>query len=354
MRDIKAGGLLLEDGTWFEGKVVGEFSDPAEVVFNTSMTGYQEVITDPSYCNQMIVMTYPLIGNYGVREDESEGVSIKCKGLICKEITDFTPSHESLSSFLANQKIPTLFDVDTRAIVKKMRDQGTMKGMILTATMNKDEALVKIKEANLSGAVKACSVKKEEVFEGDKFHIVLYDFGYKKSIKNSLLMRQAKVTIVPYDTSFERVKEINPDGVVLSNGPGDPKELTSFLPEILKLQKNFPLLGICLGHQLFALANGLETGKMHFGHRGGNHAVKDLEKDKCFLTSQNHGYEVISSGTDHSDMIVTHINVNDKSIEGLRHKNLQAISVQFHPEANPGPTDSGYIFDDFLTMINKA
>ena len=347
-------GLLLEDGTWFSGEFWGSSESSGEVVFNTSMTGYQEVITDPSYCNQIIVMTYPLIGNYGVSHKESEASRIACKGLIVKEFFEFqeTIERQSLQHFLEDHQLSVLSGVDTRALTRKIRKHGTMKGMILKSKDDIDFKLEDLKTSDFSGTVKKCSTDKIETL-GEGKHIALYDFGYKKSILESLLSRDLKVSIVPYNTKFEELEKIGVAGVVLSNGPGDPTELTDQLGEIEKIQKNYPTLGICLGHQLLALTNGAKTQKMLFGHRGANQAVLDINKNKSFLSSQNHGYEVDPESINKQVIEITHVNVNDKSIEGIRLKNYPVFSVQFHPEANPGPMDTAYIFDDFLASLES-
>lgn len=349
-------GLLLEDGTWFPGDFWGNEQSCGEVVFNTSMTGYQEIITDPSYCDQIIVMTYPLIGNYGIGKDESESDRVRCKGVIVKEFFEFEEvnGRQSLQHFLTDQNISVLSGVDTRAIVKKIREHGTMKGFILKDSNDKDQKLAELSKMSFLGTVKKCSPREmKEYGTGDK-HVALYDFGCKKSILDSLTSRNLKVTVVPYDTSFEKLQSLGVDGVVLSNGPGDPSELVELLPTVKSIQENYPTLGICLGHQLFALANGCKTRKMHFGHRGGNQAVIDLQTNKSYLSSQNHGYDVDPDTIDRKKLSVTHININDKSIEGLKSTAHKAFSVQFHPEANPGPVDTAYIFDDFLNMMESS
>ena len=346
-------GLLLEDGTWFPGELWGN-ENSGEVVFNTSMTGYQEVITDPSYCNQIIVMTYPLIGNYGVHENEPEASKIACKGIIVKEFFEFESKDgiNSLQSLLNDHGVCVLSGVDTRALTKKIRNHGAMKGIIIKNGEEKEAKLQEIQSKSFLGGVKKCSSKEVQVF-GEGKHIALYDFGYKKSILNSLLSRGFKVSVLPYNTTYETLESLGVEGVVLSNGPGDPTELEDLLPTIEKIQNNYPTLGICLGHQLISLANGAKTKKMLFGHRGANQAVLDLQKNKSFISSQNHGYEVDSDTIDENKIEVTHINVNDKSIEGIKLKNLPVFSVQFHPEANPGPMDTAYIFDDFLNMLER-
>lgn len=346
-------GLLLEDGTWFPGELWGNESS-GEVVFNTSMTGYQEVITDPSYCDQIIVMTYPLIGNYGVSENESEATRIACKGVIVKEFFEFEAKDgmSSLHSLLNDHGVCVLSGVDTRALTRKIRNHGAMKGVIIKNDEDKETKLNELQAQSFLGGVKKCSTTEIQTF-GEGKHIALYDFGYKKSILDSLLARGLKVSVLPYNTDFEKLESLGIEGVVLSNGPGDPTELNEILPTVEKIQNHYPTLGICLGHQLISLANGAKTKKMHFGHRGANQAVLDIPKNKSYLSSQNHGYEVDPETIDETKIEVTHINVNDKSIEGIKLKNLPVFSVQFHPEANPGPMDTAYIFDDFLNMLER-
>ncbi len=351
------GKLILEDGTEFLGVLNGtqENSPVAEVVFNTSMVGYQEILTDPS-CDQIICMTYPLIGNYGVNQRFAEAKKTACKGFIVRELCDY-PSHFeneiTLDQFFKDNNLVCLSEVDTRAVTKKIREHGTFRGVITGIDTSFDSVKDKLQSTELKGQVSKVSSNKEEVF-GIGEHVVLYDFGYKANIKECLVDMGFKVTVVPYNTPFERVKELNPKGVCLSNGPGNPDELVEVIAEIKKVQESFPTFGICLGHQLLALANGAKTEKMLYGHRGGNHPVKDLETGRVFMSSQNHGYVVKEDSLSNTPLVKTFINVNDGTLEGMSHKTLPVFSVQFHPEYRPGPRDTNYLFEKFKGMMEAA
>ncbi|MBE6183106.1 carbamoyl phosphate synthase small subunit [Heyndrickxia ginsengihumi] len=350
---MKNGYIILETGEMFEGHFVGEEQDVhtvGEVVFNTSMTGYQEIMTDPSYAGQIIVFCYPLIGNYGVNEEDYESIKVAAHGMITGEICEepsFYKAESSAISYLQQFNIPCLTGVDTRALVKTIRKHGTVKGLLTTDKTKQlpasDNGFYIPKVSTT--ALKTCG-------EGTK-HIVLMDFGYKKSIVDYLLKHQCKVTIVPYNYTCEQIKALQPDGVVLSNGPGDPMQLQQWLPEIKQVSESFPTLGICLGHQLLALANGAKTKKLPFGHRGGNHPVKDIRTGKVFITSQNHGYVVEDESIDETVMKVVFRNVNDGTVEGCIYQNKAIMTVQFHPEAHPGPQDTEYIFTQFLQQVQQ-
>jgi len=347
--------LHLANGVTFEGNLEtgipdGEIS--GEVVFYTGMTGYQEVLTDPSYKNQIIVFTYPLIGNYGINEEDFESKKPHVKGVIVYEASKqgyHYQSQKSLKEYLQLWGIPLLSHVDTRTLVKQIRTKGAMPGKI-TLVSEKEE----LTECAEGIFVSQVSTTRVETYGHGETHIVLMDFGYKKSILQSLLDRGCKVTVVPYNTSLETIKSLEPDGILLSNGPGDPKHLKSQLPTIRKLIDSYPTLAICLGHQLVALAYGADTEKLRFGHRGANQPVYDTVKKKVFMTSQNHGYVVNKDSLAHTPFDIRFINVNDQSVEGMFHKDKSILSVQFHPEANPGPSDTNIIFDEFLGMINKV
>lgn len=349
---MKRGYLVLETGEIFQGSLIGKDQDTVgEVVFNTSMTGYQEILTDPSYAGQILTFCYPLIGNYGINLYDNESGKLAVKGVVIGNVCE-EPNHFqavlSLSKQLEMAGVPALTGVDTRAIVKTLRNQGTIKG-IITDTLDRLEP--KLKKVSDIFWVDQVSTKKIKTYNGDGPHIVLIDYGYKKSILDALLKEGCKVTLVPYYVSFKQLKALNPDGVVLSNGPGDPMELENWFPEIKKITETFPTLGICLGHQLVALAYGSSTAKLAYGHRGGNHPVKDLETGKVMITAQNHGY-VVCEGTINEKLFkVTFQNVNDKTIEGLKHKSLPIQTVQFHPEAHPGPSDTAYILTSFVQFI---
>ena len=348
--------LVLENGMEFVGRSVGFESDQeilGEVVFNTSMTGYQEVLSDPSYCDQIVVMTYPLIGNYGVTQDDYESLSPSLSGVIIKESCADASNwrnQENISTFLKRHKIPAIADIDTRMLTKIIRDAGSMKGKIVSAKAFD----IDFSESLRTDQIQRVSLKSATHFPNPNGpRVVMVDFGYKKSILTSLVDRSCDVIIVPYNTSFEEIQSYKPDGILLSNGPGDPKDILEVIPTVKKLQEAYPLFAICMGHQIFALANSADTEKMKFGHRGANHPVKDFENDRVYITSQNHGYAVSHESIEKSDLVVTQVNLNDKTIEGLKHKTLNARSVQYHPEANPGPADTKYLFDNFIADIKR-
>ena len=326
-----------------------------EVVFNTSMTGYLEVLTDPSYQGQGVVMTYPLIGNYGVCLEDIESEKPWHSAFIVREISRTSSNfrrEEDLEDYLKEHDIPGICSVDTRAITKILREHGCMGGMITTnPDFNLDEILPKLKEYTVTDAVKTVSRTEKEHFNGDGFKVALLDLGTKNNIIRSLEKRGCDVTVYPADTTAEEILGDNPDGIMLSNGPGDPKDVVEALPMIREVQEKYPLMGICLGHQLFALANGADTKKMKFGHRGCNHPVKDLETNKVHITSQNHGYEVCRQSVENTPLEITHVALNDNTVEGLKHKEYKAFTVQYHPEASPGPDDASYLFDRFIANL---
>lgn len=346
--------LYLENGAVFEGKGFGGFhEETGEVVFNTGMTGYQEVLTDPSYKGQIVVMTYPLIGNYGVNLEDSESEGPKAAGFIVREKCEFPSNFRcemELDGYLAQWKIPGIEGIDTRALTKMLRNAGTMNGIISASVLTEDEISEKIARYSNKNAVASVSTKEKYTIEGSGYHLAVFDFGIKKGILDSLKKRNCKLTVIPYNTPADEILAGDYDGVFLSNGPGDPEDLPEVAAEIKKLIGRKPVLGICLGHQLIALAQGGKTRKLKFGHRGVNHPVKDLEKGRVIITSQNHGYYVSEAPR---NMTVTYKNVNDGTIEGIRHTKHPVCSVQFHPEANPGPKDADYIFDDLLNIIKE-
>ncbi|SHK08653.1 carbamoyl-phosphate synthase small subunit [Clostridium cavendishii DSM 21758] len=341
--------LILENGMVFEGKAFGYLKEcVGEVVFNTGMTGYQEVLTDPSYYGQIVTMTYPLIGNYGVNLEDGESNSPKVKGFIVRECAD-KPSNfrceMELASYLKQNKILGLEGIDTRALTKVLRNNGTMKGLILLDEFSRDEVEERISKFSNKAAVQTVSTKEVYQIAGKWKHVAIIDFGIKSNIVRSFKNRGCKISVFPYDVKPETVLSVNPDLIFLSNGPGDPEDLTESIENIKGLIGKKPIVGICLGHQLLALSLGGKTKKLKFGHRGCNHPVKDLINNKVHITSQNHGYYVdILPG----NMEVTHVSMNDGTIEGMKHKELPIFSVQFHPEACPGPKDSDYIFDEFM------
>lgn len=352
------GILLLEDGTVFEGKGFGKKGTAVgELVFNTSMTGYEEILTDPSYAGQIVTMTYPLIGNYGVNNIEKESAKIHAKGFIVKKRCT-TPSNYmcegTLDNMLKEMDTVGIYDVDTRKITKKIRSVGALKCVISNDGLTIEELKkILIEEKLKEEFMTDVSTDKVIHIEGKGPRVTLVDFGAKKNIVNNLKARGCDVTIVPYNTSYEDIVKINPDGVLLSNGPGDPKTVTEGIELAKKVIEKYPTFGICLGHQILALAVGGDTYKMKYGHRGGNHGVYDIDRDKAFITSQNHGYAVHKESIMNKDMVVTHINLNDDTVEGMRHKELPVFSVQFHPEGAPGPQDTAYLFDKFLAYMEK-
>lgn len=361
--------LILEDGTVFTGKSIGATHDViSEIVFNTSMTGYLEVLTDPSYAGQAVVMTYPLIGNYGVCYEDMESLKAWPDGYITREIarrpSNFR-SQDSIETFLTAQNIPGICGVDTRALTKILREKGTMNGMITTnANYELSTVLEQIKAYKVTGVVKKVSVKEIHNYKpGDLGteaidvvkRVALMDFGSKNNIVRSLLKRGCEVTVYPAYTKAEEVLSTNPDGVMLTNGPGDPSECVEIIEELKKLyESDTPIFAICLGHQLMALANGAKTEKMKYGHRGANHPVKDLATGKVYISSQNHGYVVIDGSIDQMVAETSFINVNDGTVEGLHYLGKNIFTVQFHPEACAGPTDTDYLFDEFINMMEVA
>jgi carbamoyl-phosphate synthase small subunit len=353
------GYLVLEDGTIYEGQLFGalDAEDIGEVVFNTSMTGYQEVLTDPSYYGQIVVMTYPLIGNYGVNAKYNQSDSIKVKGFAIKEKAPFYSHWEgdmSLDDFLKENNIIGIEGISTRSITKKIRKGSTLKGKIVKSKDNLEQLIKEIKSFENLGSVAKVTTKESYIVQGnqpDGKKIAVVDFGIKDNIIMNLKNRAKELKVFNADFTIEAIDQYNPDGLFLSNGPGDPKELMSVVEKIKVLVKKYPTFGICLGHQLISLGFGLDTQKMKFGHRGANHPVIWLKNNKVFITAQNHGYEVVGE----SDQVdITFKNVNDNTIEGLELKGLPVFSVQFHPEASPGPFDSLFLFDEFFKMMEVA
>ena len=347
------GYLYLQNGEKFDGNLIASSNQDSfegEVVFYTGMTGYQEVLTDPSYKDQIVVFTYPLIGNYGINKADFESKKPHVAGVILYECRDNYYHYEAeytFKEYLAKWDVPLLEHVDTRAVVKQIRTSGTMTGTLT----KEDDFEMNVAKSDTKFPVAVVSSKVISTYGTGDHHIVLFDFGCKKSIITSLVERGCKVTVVPYDTPFQKVKELNPDGIVLSNGPGDPKQLVHHLPNLRKVMSSYPTLAICLGHQLVALSLGGDTTKLRFGHRGANQPVYDNVNKKVFITSQNHSYVVDRNKLANTDLTVRFENVNDGSVEGIMHKTLPILSVQFHPEAHPGPIDSSWIFDDFIQSL---
>jgi len=357
--------ILLADGTIFHGKAVANKEGTAfgEVCFNTGMTGYQEIFTDPSYFGQLMVTTNAHIGNYGTKAEEVESDAIKISGLICKNFSyDYSrdAADASLEEFLEKNNLLAISDIDTRALVSYIRDNGAMNAVISTDVENVaalKEQLAQI--PNMQGLELASKVStKEPYFYGDEnasLKIAALDIGIKKNILRNLAKRDAYIKVFPYNAKFEELEAWNPDGYFLSNGPGDPEPLVEaqqVAREIIK--RDLPLFGICLGHQVIALANGISTFKMHNGHRGINHPVKNLISGKGEITSQNHGFAVNREETEaHPDLEITHIHLNDDTVAGIKMKSKNCFSVQYHPEASPGPHDSSYLFDQFIENIKS-
>ncbi len=350
--------LYLEDGTLFEGISFGaEGEQVGEVVFNTGMTGYQEVLSDPSYCGQIVTMTYPLIGNYGITRDDFEAVRPFVHGFVVRrheEVPSNWRAQYNLGTLLKEYGIAGISGIDTRMLTRKIRSAGTMKAIIATGDARAEELRERLNaDALLRDQVSRVSTRSVFNSPGKGERIVLVDFGSKSGILRDLTNRGCDVVVVPHDSTAEAILRLRPDGVLLSNGPGDPKDVPHAVRMIQELLGKLPIFGICLGHQLFALACGADTEKLKFGHRGGNHPVKDLESGRCYITSQNHSYAVSEASVEGTGLRVTHINNNDGTVEGLRHALHPAFSVQYHPEASPGPFDSSYLFDDFLTMVRE-
>ncbi len=352
------GILYLEDGTVYQGKGFGKKGMAVgELVFNTSMTGYQEILTDPSYAGQVLMMTYPLIGNYGVNKENMESNQIYAYGLIVKSICK-NPSHytseETVHEMLQNMDIPGVYGVDTRSIMKKIRQQGTMKCIISNEERSIDELASCLKETSLrEDGMKEVSTKKVMHIPGVGPRVAILDFGIKKSILHNFIDKNCDVLIFPYGTSSEEILRSHPDGLFLSNGPGNPKKAVEAIETVKKLIYRLPIFGVGLGHQLLALSLGGNTYKMKYGHRGTNHGIYDKERDRAYVIDQNHGYAVAEHSIEDREMVITHRNLNDKTIEGIRHKSLPIFSVQFYPENIRVQGDSSYLFNQFISQIKE-
>ena len=366
--------LILADGTVFEGKSIGaQGKTIGETVFTTGMTGYLETLTDPSYFGQIVTQTFPLIGNYGVIPSDAESMQSWVRGYIVREICDLPNNfrcQKTLDEYLKEQNIVGICGIDTRALTKKLRESGVMNGMLLSgneADAFSDEVLIdyieEIKQYKIRLAVESVSISKKNITNSNNLEknksnnkvkkVVLWDFGAKANIARELCKRGCEIITVPYDTSAKEIIDITPDGIMLSNGPGDPSDNTKIIQEIAKLcESNIPIFGICLGHQLLALARGAATSKLKYGHRGGNHPVKNLETGRVYITSQNHGYAVETQSLP-SFAKMSFMNVNDGTCEGVKYCDIPAFSVQFHPEACGGPKDTNFLFDDFIKLMEK-
>lgn len=350
--------IVLEDGEEYLGYGFGaNVESICEIVFNTSMVGYQEIVSDPSYTYQMVVMTYPLIGNYGITDEDYETKQPTIGGLIVRDYNDM-PSNfrytKTLSEYLEENNIPGIYGVDTRRLTRSIRDKGSRKVIITDINTSKENALKKIKEFNIpEDAVSKVSCKKKWYSRtaNAQFNIVAVDCGIKLNIIRSLNNRGCNVTVVPYNTTAEEIINLKPDGIFLSNGPGDPEDVIEVIKLVKELKGKYPIFGICLGHQMISLAYGAKTYKLKFGHRGGNHPVLNLQTDKIEITSQNHSYAVDEKTLKGTGLEVTHKNILDNTIEGVQSRKDKIFSVQYHPESAPGPQDSSYLFDKFIEIM---
>ena len=350
--------IVLEDGEEYLGYGFGSDKEViCEIVFNTSMVGYQEIISDPSYTYQMVVMTYPLIGNYGITDEDYETKQPTIGGIIVREYNDL-PSNfrytKTLSEYLEENNIPGISGIDTRKLTRSIRDKGSRKVIITDINTSKKDALEKLKKYEMpKDAVSKVSCKKKWYLRTSnyKYNVVAIDCGIKLNIIRSLNKRRCNVTIVPYNTTAKEIEKLKPDGIFLSNGPGNPEDVTEVIQLVKELRGKYPIFGICMGHQMISLAYGAKTYKLKFGHRGGNHPVLNLETDKIEITSQNHSYAVDEESLKKTGLKVTHRNILDNTIEGVECKKDKVFSVQYHPESAPGPQDSGYLFDKFITSM---
>ena len=350
--------LVLEDGEVYKGYGFGSFNDAeGEVVFNTAMTGYQETLSDPSYNGQIVTFTYPTIGNYGINRDDFETINPSIKGIITREVcikpSNFR-SEFTLSETLKQLNIPAISGIDTRALTKKIREFGVVRGVIVDIDKDEKEILENFNKTTLpTNQIEQVSTKKAFQSSGEKSRVVLVDLGMKSGILRELNKRLCDVIVVPHNISAEELLRLKPDGVMLSNGPGDPKDVPETIEMIKKIIPKVVIFGICMGHQLISLASGAKTYKLKFGHRGANNPVKNLLTNKIDITSQNHGYAVDIKSLENTDLELTHISVNDNTCEGVRHKKYPVFSVQYHPEASPGPHDANYLFDEFIACMEK-
>lgn len=350
--------LILEDGSVYRGQGFGSDDlKTGELVFNTSMTGYQEILTDNSYCGQIVMMTYPLIGNYGINRDDYESIEPAVFGFVTRDLCQSPNnwrSQETLDDFLKAHNIPGIYDVDTRAITRKLRNKGTMRAMLANPDTDIEAAVRQLQEMDyLHDQVARVSSSKIFPIPNRGHKVVLMDFGAKLGIVRELSRRGCDLIVVPWDTDAQTILSYHPDGVMLSNGPGDPEDVPQAIETIRQLMGKTVIFGICLGHQLISLACGAKTYKLKFGHRGANHPVVDLETGKVDITSQNHGFAVDIDSLADTELELTHKALNDGSCEGVRHKELPVFSVQFHPEASAGPEDTAYLFDKFVAMMDK-
>ena len=350
--------IVLEDGEEYLGYGFGADKEAiCEIVFNTSMVGYQEIVSDPSYTYQMVVMTYPLIGNYGITDEDYETKQPTIGGMVVREYNDL-PSNfrytKTLSEYLEENDIPAISGIDTRKLTRSIRNKGSRKVIITDITKSKEDAIQKLRAYDIpKDAVSKVSCKKKWYSRtaNYKYNVVAVDCGIKLNIVRSLNKRGCNVTIVPYNTTAREIENLKPDGIFLSNGPGNPEDVKEVINLVKELRGKYPIFGICLGHQMISLAYGAKTYKLKFGHRGGNHPVLNLQTDKIEITSQNHSYAVDEKSLEKTDLVVTHKNILDNTIEGVECKKDKVFSVQYHPESSPGPQDSGYLFDKFIKIM---
>lgn len=352
--------IILEDGSQYYGYAFGDTKDKVcEIVFNTSMVGYQEIISDPSYTYQAVVMTYPLIGNYGMADDDYETDIPTIGGLVVREYNDAPSNFRStatLSEIMQKYEIPGIYGIDTRKLTRSIRDYGSRKVLITDAATPLEEGLKILKESSIpADAVSKVSCKERWCSPAQKesYHVAAIDCGMKKNIVRSLNACGCKVTIVPWNTAAEDIEKLSPDGIFISNGPGNPEDVQPVIETIKYLQGKYPIFGICLGHQLISLAYGAKTYKLKFGHRGGNHPVRDIETNKIEITSQNHSYAVDAKSLEATELTATHINLLDQTIEGVKCDKDKVFSVQYHPESAPGPQDSAYLFNRFIKLMEE-
>ena len=350
--------LILEDGSVYKGYGFGaDTFEIGELVFNTGMSGYQEVLTDLSYCAQIVVMTYPMIGNAGINKEDMESLKPALFGLVVSEVCEEPSNFRSISTLEAEMlqhQIPGIYGVDTRSIAKKLRDYGVMRAVMANADCDVEEVVSCLKSHELPhDHVARVSAQRSLMIPGYGPRVVLLDFGVKYGIMRELIQRNCEVVVLPYNASAEEILALQPEGVCLSNGPGDPKDLIEVCDVIRVLLERLPVFGICLGHQLLSLACGADTVKLKFGHRGNTTPVKNLDTGKIEMTSQNHGYAVDPKSVENTELRITHVAVNDGSVEGVAHTKYKAFGIQYHPEATPGPKDSKYLFDQFVGMLKQ-
>lgn len=353
--------IVLEDGEEYFGYAFGAVEEKvSEIVFNTSMVGYQEIISDPSYTEQTVVMTYPLIGNYGLTDEDYETKKPTISGLIVREYNDF-PSNfrytKTLGELMEENHITGIYGIDTRKLTRSIRDKGSRRMIITSVDVSKEEAIRRINATPVPHnqvARVSCTKRWYSRTQDHEFNVVAIDCGIKLNIVRSLSKRGCNVTVVPYDMSYEKIVEMKPDGIFISNGPGDPDDVKPVIELVKKIRGQYPIFGICLGHQMIALAYGAKTYKLKFGHRGGNHPVKNLERDTIEITSQNHSYAVDAASLEGTGLVPTHINILDNTIEGMECKEDKVFSVQYHPESAPGPQDSSYLFDKFIDLMREG